>query len=1030
MASLKVVFVALLMMNSTYAAQVAKGMYSMNTNSDCVWIGKLDVPRDQTTFLNGKAAIGSTRGDATTCRLQFTPETSGDTLEVSLSSTSRINDCRTSLTISMSPGGQYELGCQSNAVDFPTFEAQNGVATIQFVRPDVSVTNYYFQVHVKASRTIDKEPPGGGASSSDVGMIVGIIAGVVVFIVIFCVVCICCWRKRQESLQEKRQFINVGAAQVEGVKVAGVENGVYTQGVHPESPGSNRRLLGRKDLSSEDGGSSVDGLGRSALDRFGPAPSRRRQNVGPNEGEAGRKRSAFQVESEVDDRQPVPQPRDGGLRRGGPSQDYQDVRGQGGNKGSTGSPLLSDLRSNPKFRRSFHENEADANERTRRLSVDSQDSKDYNNKTTRRPSLPRVPRSPSRSPSPQRRGEKIAAIYRARPSSSVDAARLDSDRSDETPPIQEQDSRGTRHVLRPDRDRRGQPKRADISNDDDDNHDRIRRQEQKRRDREDEERQRRRRREEEEDEREEEERRRKQEKKRKEEERRRREEEEELEEEKRRRKEEKKKEEDQRKRRAAKESDGSEYEGRFKKSASGRRSKGKGQRMGRSRSTGNALEELDDRHQRSRSKSPGSVRSLNFLEGDEDDTDLDSNYLPFRRAGSKTSLYTSRSSLYGRRRKNSLGETVSVSSRTALDDTDSRMGDFDHMRMSQKELRRLFKSTGELEMSSESAQVVREVGTSTRKGGSATVYGRKTQAKGRHGKRYSRGTQTPQSRGGRERRDSVGSAKSGRSTGSRHKLKSRSRSRESLGDRRSRSRSRNLTDEDEEVSDGSSDGNSRKSGHSSHRPRKSHRSTRDYSSDDDKGDNIADDQSVAPSIIAPASMHNAAVPQPYGQYPVMAAPGYPQMVYQPIVAPGGPPVPVAPPGMVYQMAAPSAVQPQKPPIAPKPKPKPQPGASRWDELVNLTDGMKQRRRQMGESVTEDGTESVLSSMWSQPTYNPQHHQHQPVGQFHAPPSYTTAQHLGGHNASYSSNYADSSVVGLTPPRNTRMDSYSPSESNV
>ena len=432
------------------------------------------------------------------------------------------------------------------------------------------------------------------------------------------------------------------------MKVGGLENGVYAEEVRPESPGSNRRLLGRKDGSSEDGGSSVDGRSRSALERFGPAPSRRRQNVGPNEGESERKRSAFQVESEVDKKQPLPQPRSGGLRRGGPSEDFEDIKGVGGNytkRSPQGSPLMSDLRSNPKFRRSFHENEADADEQMRRLSdhtsADSQDSKDYSNNTTRRPSLPRVPRSPSRSPSPQRRGENVAAIYRARPSSSVDAARLDSDRSEETPPIEERDFRDTRHVLRPNRGGRGQPLRGKVhdDDDDDDNHDKIRRQQQKRRDKEDEERQRRRRQEEEEYEREEE-RRHKQEKKRKDEERQRREEEEEREDEKRRRKQERKKkeedrqrkrdeekEEDQRRRRAAKESDGSEYEGRFKKSASGRRSKGKGPRMGRSRSTGNALEELEERHQRSRSKSPGSVHSLNFLEGDDDETDLDSNYL-------------------------------------------------------------------------------------------------------------------------------------------------------------------------------------------------------------------------------------------------------------------------------------------------------------------------------------------------------------------------------------------------------------------
>lgn len=1040
--------VAFLFLNTTQAAQVAKEKYSMNLQTDCISIGKLDVARDQTIFLNGMADPSESRNNqAASCSLRFGPQTSGDSLEVILLPNSYIENCQSSLTIAMTPGGQYILGCQSDSGDFPRFEAQDGEVTVRFVRPDISVSNYQFQVSVRAFRTVDKEPPGGVSNSADVGMIVGIIAGVVIFVVILCVVCICCWRRRRESLQEKRQFINGGVSGAAPGVVAGMENGVYSQGVRPESPASNRRLLSKRDGSSEDGGSSVDGKSKSALDRFGPAPSRRRQQqVRPNEDEVGRRRDAFQTENESDGggRRPQMQPRNGGLRRGAPVEDYEDVgadRRAGANRSPQGSPLLSDLRSNPRFRRSFHENEVDAEDRARRVSdhtssAESQDSREPG--VTRRPSLPRVPRSPSRSPSPQRRGEKIAAIYRARPSSSVDAARLDSDRSEDTPPIEETDNRDTRHVLRPNRDGRGQPIRGKSRDRDDyDNSDDDRRpSRQARRNREDEPRQRDRYKEDESDE---EDRRRRREKKKREEEQRRLKEEREREEEERRKKQEKKKKEEERRRKeeeaeerramkAPKESDGSEYEGRFKKSASGRKSKGKGPRMGRSRSTGNALEEMDDKHRRSRSKSPGSAHSLNFIE-DEDETDLDSNYQPFRRAGSKTSLYASRSSLYGRRRKNSLGETVSVSSRTALDDTDSRMGDFDRSRMSQTELRRLYKSTGELDMRPESAHVVREVGTSTSRGGSATVYGRKTLAKGRHGKRYSRGTQTPPSRSGRERRDSVGSSKSGRSA--KHKLKSRSRSRESLGGRRSRSRGR--TDEEDEVSDDSSDDNrSRRSGHSSHKPRKSRSHYNSGEDDDDERDNIADDQSVAPSSIAPSSVYGAVNPAAYGQYPqypaMMPAPGYPQMVYQPVVAPGGPPAAGAPPGMIYQMAPqPMAAPPQKPPIAPKPQPKPKPSGSRWDELVNLTDGMKQRRRQMGESVTEDGTESMLSSMWSQPTYNSKH---QPVQQQYAPPSYKTAQRLAGPDLSYSSNYADSSDAALMPPRNTRMASYSPSESNI
>lgn len=69
---------------------------------------------------------------------------------------------------------------------------------------------------------------------------------------------------------------------------------------------------------------------------------------------------------------------------------------------------------------------------------------------------------------------------------------------------------------------------------------------------------------------------------------------------------------------------GKEHEGMFKKSASGRKPKSKGPRMARSRSAGNALENVYSNDPNLHPKSP-SVRSLSLL--DDDDSELDSNYM-------------------------------------------------------------------------------------------------------------------------------------------------------------------------------------------------------------------------------------------------------------------------------------------------------------------------------------------------------------------------------------------------------------------
>ncbi|XP_059162996.1 serine/arginine repetitive matrix protein 5-like [Physella acuta] len=974
---------------ATEAAITASKQYVMDQRSDCINTGFIDMPRDQTTYVRGRSSQSSQ--SQLTCYLQFSPQTEGDTLKLWIVSGSYIQDCDVILEIQMSNNDKKTLGCQSNLDSIPEIKDINGKATIRLTRKTYDDVSYSFQIGVTALRSEAAVAP-GDASSGNIGMIVGIVAGIIVVIVVTIIICVCCYKKYRNKEAE-----TVPDYKKEVPSKTIYENNSLRSGTLASSPGSEKKLLGKDQQDNLESGAKP----RSALDRFGPPPGQnQRSNQNYENRNFGRNRADFQ-ENKVDETKKI-EPvmrrdikREPVSTRQGPPPPPPIANLPGSRSPSTSSTenqlpppktgVLAALHNNPKFRKSFHENERDADERVKRVSqsISTTSSSSINSAGAplSKPKLPPLPTSATRSPSPEKRGH-VAAIHRARPSSSSsDTTQID-DKPAPKPAHQDK-----QHALRPNREKKVEPKpevkkRKDRSRDTDESEDSDRERKNKsrsnsrHRDQEENERGRKK---------------------------------------------------DERKYREEDEERGrthdKEYEGRFKKSASGRKPKSKGQKMVRSKSTGNAIEALEANNQPARSKSSGSVRSLNFTEDDEEDDDLDSNYMPFKRSGSKTSLYASRSSLYGRKRKNSMGETVSLSS-YAYDDMDSRMGDFDRE-----------KSSGDMA----TAVVVRECATWTGNDKGVYVFGRKSLAKTRHGKRYNRGVQTSFPR---ERKDSVGSTKSGVSVKSNH-LKSRSKSQESLRKhKRSRSRDdvsvassrsksvdRDSSEEDKKRhhrsrsrmndSDDDDDRKSRKkrshsksremdteSEYSTAKPKhRGHRST--GSASVGLSSSNEDVESVAASSVAP-SVNPSSAYLPH-QQPMFAPPlmpvGYP-MPYQqfgvPYIAgaPGGPPVMVPMPGVA------------KPPIAPKPAPIPQPQASKWDQLVNLTEGMKKRRHQMGESIADTAdTESVLSSTWGQP-YPAQ----QP---YYSPPSYTTAQ---------SSAY--SGPASYAPLVDRYGNNYGPSESNI
>lgn len=1034
------------------SAAVANTQYSLDLRSDCISVGFLDVPRDQLIYVRGRSGA-STGQQQLSCYLQFNPQTDGDTLKMWLEPGAVVSDCDVTLELQMSNSDKYTLGCRTNANSIPTMEMVNGKASIRLIRKTYDDTDFSFQIGVSAKRSVADVTP-GDSSSGNTGMIVGIVAGIIAIIIIAIVVCVCCYRKHHngEIFRSKKDLPKDQSF--------GYENSSMKVNSH-DSLGSERKLLPADDLKP-----------RSALERFGPPPKSQqptsrvyeeRMVARGRNGVDGRDVGSRYNETGGEQKQGMRKETMGGGARENnaaipkppplpPPSTASSSSSKNGEPSSPSAPFLSALHSNPKFRKSFRENEADAEERVRRVSnhtsTSSMTSVESSNQALIKPKLPPVPKSPTRSPSPQRRHD-VAGISRARPSSSTSDVSKFEDDLKESKPLPPQKSLND-HTLKPNRDLpkerrprerkakeddsdsdRGKQKREHMSrkasnkrDERDSDSDSIyskdkkntSRSRNKSRDRRDDER-----------------------------------------EDKKTRGHERKRVDDIDLERGHKKNrDGDkEHEGRFKKSAGVRKSKGKGpSKMGRSRSTGSALDDLESNQSYPQSKTTGSVRSLNFVE--VDDEDLDSNYMPFKRAGSKQSLYASRTSLYGRKRKNSMGETVSLSS-YRHDDLDSRLGDFDKGSLSHADKQHMFKSTGELEMRPASVFVVRECSTWTGSDKGVFVHGKRTHTKTRSVKRYNRGTQTIFSR---DRRDSVGStrsgvsSKSGISTRSNHRLKSRSKSQESLR-KQKRSKSRDYSDDETSEDSRDEQHRSRKKSHKyeesdddrkkrsrskdkdsdsdrssykhSRKPKPRHRRSVDNSLEQSGSDDDHDDDatSIAASSVVPASIYQATHQPGYPTH----QPGYaPQQVgYPPQFIPMGYPVaPYPQPGPGFVTAAPGGppmmVPMNKPPIAAKPQIPPQPTASKWDQLVNLTEGMKKRRHQMGESIND--TESVMSSMWSQPTPHPGHPQN-----YYSPPSYKTAQAMGDPNATYSTNFHESSSNQSSPNQQYGY-AYLPSESNI
>ncbi|CAG5126143.1 unnamed protein product [Candidula unifasciata] len=913
---------------------------------------------------------------------------------MTLDSASIFEDCDVSLELSMenSNADRVIRGCKSVPGTAPILSAVNGKAMVWLTRKAYDDNGYWFQVKITALRT-EMQGNQDTASTGDIGKIIGITVGIIVFLVILIIICICCYKRRnanEKPQENKNGKLNDKLDNSLSPYVGhGYENNMaklsYEDSFH-QSPGSDRKLL------------SSDQKSKSALERFGDTSARkeksegvdatpkrdRHQNHGFNRNETnfgqdvGRNVSKQRFADEC-------------LERASDQSSLTDLSSLAvASKPVSTQKSMQDSKSSPKpsgLRRP-RENKSDSNqyqpsatsEFDRYKDGKDEDRSYKSNKNLSSDKYDAGWEKSQRKPDEKRRHndyEEYDNEERIRDRGPKADRKLRNYSQDDDDSDQMEDTRKNK-------------KRSESS----DKHDvswekSQRRPDEKRRHNE-------------------------------------------YDNEDKKREKEIQKKKSERDGRSHSREDVREHEGRFIKSASGRKPKSKNPKMGRSRSTGNALDDLYSDDGKMQPKS-SSVRSLSVM--DDDDTELDSNYQPFKRSGSKTSLYASRSSLYGRRRKNSMGETMSMSSYALSsyvhDDLDSRVGDFDSSLLSHKEKERLFKSTGDLNVSS--AIIVRECATQTGSSKEVSVYGKRTVPQRKHGKRYNRGTQTT-----RQRRDSGASEKSGRSersgksVRSNRNLRSKSRSKESLS-RRHRSRSRDLSDDDTNQYHSRSKSNQRekytsdRNGKSSRNKSKershSRQRHRDHSESEDEQSQYSSKSyetnkteqnsqlSFAPYSSVPAQhahQYGQQIPQflPAGYPPA----GYPMVIQQPTTAfistdQNGMPVIIPVTSLTER-----AIQ-QKPAVPVKPN------ASKWDQLVNITDDIKKRRHQMGESLE---TESVMSSVWSQPRV---HRSESP---------YTKTQKMQGSDRIYGSQYAAAYDVGTPDSEYTvgYSRNYSATDSSV
>lgn len=1015
-------------------SQFAKSSYYMDTQSDCGTVGWMLLATDGVVNVFSRKP-GTTTSSILSCSLRFKPSDERDILDVSFRDVV-ISDRDVTMRVELSGASTYVL---TAGVPKPTtMTSVGGNAVITLTRTYLEDNDYYIYIIIRAYK---KDDTGTAKDESPVavGLVVGIVGGVIGFLVILFIIIVCCWRKRHRNTAKpiSEYKTDLTNEQVSPSDRYGLEN-TARNGTSPprrssseyydDSPRMKKQLLmqGNRNDYRDQSDTESETKDPYIMKKFDQSPKK----VADFDYEDENKRRA-PLQSNVQMRNPPPAPRPPPVAA--PRQDVNQNRTDAPPK----SPFMDAMHKNPRFRASFLENDADAEDRAQRISGSGSESvqnpKDDGHESDasvtmtwnttfdtnfdddprppagsfrKPPDLPPVPKSPK---APLRRSENTASIRRVpRPSSSSseieqigngDGKFSMNPQGDDGPPARSEvvpiriydphspnskRKADTQHKLKPDRGAKTKPTKEKRKASPESRMSDSPGSERKNR------------------------------------------------------KSTKTTTEKPKPEKSSKAASATpDYEtGRFRKADSARKIKSKTPRLGRSRSTGTALD--DDASSIGHATIPKGYQAVPKVTADDyEDSDVESNlnYNPLRRSGSKNSLYASRSSLYGRRRrKNSAGESVYSFAHDDIDTyRDKDRDSFKERSLSRRD--RAFRSLGDLERelrdsATRSTQTLRECATQTGAGFANVQLGKKTVVKKSRPKSVSSSqTQTAKSKSKSKDLD-TSSSSSGvykqrertNSTASTNLTKPRERrnSGSSTGGKPRRAKSeselKKKVDAERKKKDAAKPKPAPKP-----KPRKS-MSNPDHLSDDDL-ESVAtgpiDQSSVAggrkPQPLNPAMMGQPIYPQQaYPGYPMGYPPphmAYPQAMGQPVMMPYG-----QPGGMLTQggggglnSGGISNVRPTVPPgMAPKP--------SKWEMLCKITDGDKS-----GES-----SGSVASN---------------PYGALHIPPGYTSA--VGSEYGSEYSGPGRSAASGRPPqiPKKSSWDTlkqmaviegsqYSASESNI
>ncbi|XP_045166186.2 serine/arginine repetitive matrix protein 1-like [Mercenaria mercenaria] len=287
----------------------------------------------------------------------------------------------------LSGDGSGSMSSYSCGDNPSTYFSVGRTVTMTLHRASVSDNQYGFKLKVTAVRN-DRYPLPSDSNPIAVGLVIGIVGSIFGVIFIASCVGICCFRKYRAR---RRPFIFEHKTRENFDETSNSVSVGYTNESMRGSPASKKKLLAPSDSSDEKGDTHK---------RNGYPGNGRSQNTGNIPA-------------------PPPAPRPDILMNTGNRNDFRSRNAEAMNEKPSESqqnnPMLSALHSNPKFRNSFKENERDANERAKRISSTSSferfgqaPSPPSSQENVSRPSVEPVPLSRS----PKRDKQKRAGIGR------------------------------------------------------------------------------------------------------------------------------------------------------------------------------------------------------------------------------------------------------------------------------------------------------------------------------------------------------------------------------------------------------------------------------------------------------------------------------------------------------------------------------------------------------------------------------------------------------------------------------------------